>query len=218
MTIRINKNKAKNIILREMINQTITLMLSEQLVTPPQYPSATGADPSASAANALDPNAPVPDPNAVDPTTGLPMDPSAMPTDPATGGADPMASMGGISGGGMAAGGGGGFGGDMSMGGSDEPVPGADGEDTDGEEEDGSEEAIPEDPYQGVVDKVKETMETDTTKNPNLLINVAKSFLQKFGLLEPNKVQDAKSVVQKLRDENIPDLNNVADSIEKFLA
>ena len=175
-----------------MVNQTIKFMLFEQGAPMPQYPSATAADPNAGPANALDPNAVPP--------------------------ADPMAAM---------PPGDAGFGGDMGMGGGGEPVPGAEGApeegeedagDEEGEEDDGSEDSIPEDPYQGLVDKVKEKMKEDNTKNPNLLVNIAKSYLQKFGLLEPNKIQDAKSVVQKLRDENIPDLNNVADYLEKFLA
>ena len=92
-------------------------------------------------------------------------------------------------------------------------------EDDGGEEEDtGSEEAIPEDPTQGIVDKVKEEMNNDTTQNPNILINVAKAYLQDYGLLSPDKLQSAKSVIQKLRDENIPDLNIVANSLEKFLS
>ena len=61
-------------------------------------------------------------------------------------------------------------------------------------------------------------MDNDMTQNPNILVSVAKAYLQDYGLLNPDKIESAKSVIQKLRDENIPDLNIVANSLEKFLS
>jgi len=84
------------------------------------------------------------------------------------------------------------------------------------ETEDSDEEKIPEDKSQGVVDDVIEAMETNT-KNINELVNTAKASLQNYDLLNSDKKYQALSVVEKLREEDIPELNSVAAYLEKFL-
>jgi len=84
------------------------------------------------------------------------------------------------------------------------------------EEGEGDEEPIPEDATTGVVEKIKEEMETNE-KPTSELVKVAKGYLQDFGLLDKNKKYQALAVIEKLREEEIPDLNKVADYLEKFL-
>lgn len=76
---------------------------------------------------------------------------------------------------------------------------------------------VPEDPAGGVVDKIKEEMETDQNKGIADLVKIAKGYIQDFGLLDKGKKYQALSVVEKLREEEVPELNKVADYLEKFL-
>ncbi len=88
---------------------------------------------------------------------------------------------------------------------------------------DGDESPIPEDPIQDIVDKVKEKMDTNEDEasginDESILSNLAKAYLQDYNLLDKTNLSKAKDLVQKLKSENIPELNKVAKELEKFLA
>lgn len=113
-------------------------------------------------------------------------------------------------GGGGFGGGGGGFGGGDDLGDGD---GGGDGDESteneDSAEED--EESIPENPSQGVVDDIKEALET--TENIQTLINVAKSSIQKYF----NSFEEAGEVLDLLKQENNPLLNDLSKRLKMFL-
>jgi len=142
----------------------------------------------------LDPNAP-PAPPVADPNAAAPM-PSPLGDDPAAmGGAPPM---------------------DLDGDGMPDDPTATDGEDDSSDNDEDSEQK-PEDLTQGVVDKVIEEMDADQGRGTIDLVKLAKGYLQDFGLLDPQKKYQALAVAEKLREEQVPELDKVADYIEKFL-
>ena len=119
-------------------------------------------------------------------------------------GGDMDLGMGGFGGGG----GGGGFGGggdDMGLGGDEEE--GGEGEAEPTEPQD----TIPDDPVQGVIDDLYLAM--DTTTNPQDLLNIAKSSVQKYF----DDFTQAYDVITKLEMEEDPTLQSVGQRLSMFM-